>query len=154
MSPSSRFAVRHYSNAALVFLFPPSHSSMQGVERLFQETHVPLCRIGGKCAGFRAKTVEVSGHLPVEGPHPAQGRRENTTGSGTKSMTPNYLMYMLEKPFEMEFLLTLIRHLLAFELTRFFLFPPPIYKIAMEEARWGAVYPETHRLVLKIEGNC
>jgi len=64
MSPSSRFAVRHYSNAALVFLFPPSHSSMQGVERLFQETHVPLCRIGGKCAGFRAKTVEVSGHLP------------------------------------------------------------------------------------------
>src|SRR5690349_5262918 len=25
---------------------------------------VPICRIGGKCAGFRAKTVEVSGHLP------------------------------------------------------------------------------------------
>ena len=69
MSPSSRFAVRHYSNAALVFLFPPSHSSMQGVERLFQETHVPLCRIGGKCAGFRAKTVEVSGHLPTSRPH-------------------------------------------------------------------------------------
>ena len=61
-------------------------------------------------------------------------------------------MYMLEKPFEMESLLTLIRHLLAFELTRFFLFPPPINKIAMEEARWGAVYLETHRLVLKIEG--
>ena len=55
MSPSSRFAVRHYSNAALVFLFPPSHSSMQGVERLFQETHVPLCRIGGKYAGWRRK---------------------------------------------------------------------------------------------------
>jgi hypothetical protein len=69
-------------------------------------------------------------------------------------MTPNYLIDMLEKPFEMESLLTLIRHLLAFELTRFFLFPPPIYKIAMEKARWGAVYPETHRLVLKIEGNC
>src|SRR5258708_2726528 len=47
MSPSSRFAVRHYSNAALVFLFPPSHSSMQGVERLFQETHVPLWRFRG-----------------------------------------------------------------------------------------------------------
>jgi hypothetical protein len=69
-------------------------------------------------------------------------------------MTPNYLIYMLEKPFEMESLLTLIRHLLAFELTRFFLFPPPINKIVMEEARWGAVYLETHRLVLKIEGNC
>jgi hypothetical protein len=27
-------------------------------------------------------------------------------------MTPNYLIYMLEKPFEMESLLTLIRHLL------------------------------------------
>src|SRR5437588_10262187 len=38
-----------------VFLFPPSHSSMPGVERLFQETHVPLCRIGGKCAGWRRK---------------------------------------------------------------------------------------------------
>jgi hypothetical protein len=24
-----------------------------------------MCRIGGKCAGFRAKPVEVSGHLPV-----------------------------------------------------------------------------------------
>src|SRR5258708_26405348 len=24
-----------------------------------------MCRIGGKCAAFRAKTVEVSGHLPV-----------------------------------------------------------------------------------------
>ena len=32
-------------------------------------------------------------------------------------MTLNYLIYMLEKPFEMESLLTLIRHLLAFELT-------------------------------------
>ena len=48
-----------------VFLFPTFHSSMQGVERLSQETRVPLCRIGGKCAGFRAKTVEVSGHLPA-----------------------------------------------------------------------------------------
>jgi len=48
-----------------VFLFPTFHSSMQGVERLSQETRVPLCRIGGKCAAFRAKTVEVSGHLPT-----------------------------------------------------------------------------------------
>ena len=63
-------------------------------------------------------------------------------------------LILLEKPFEMESLLTLIRHLLAFELMRFFLFPPLIYKISMEEARWGAVYPETHRRVLKIEGNC
>ncbi len=23
-----------------------------------------MCMIGGKCAGFRAKTVEISGHLP------------------------------------------------------------------------------------------
>ena len=51
-------------------------------------------------------------------------------------------LILLEKPFEMESLLTLIRHLLAFELMRFFLFPPLIYKISMEEARWGAVYPE------------
>ncbi len=48
-----------------MFLFPTFHSSMQGVERLSQETRVPLCRIGGKCAGFRAKTVEVSGYLPT-----------------------------------------------------------------------------------------
>ena len=87
---------------------------------------------------MRALQVAVSFPLcVVEGPNPAQGRRENTTGSGTRSMTLNYLIYMLEKPFEMESLLTLIRHLLAFELTRFFLFPPPINKIAMEEARWG-----------------
>ncbi len=44
--------------------FPPCHSRMPGVERLSQETRVPPCRIGGKCAAFRAKTVEVSGHLP------------------------------------------------------------------------------------------
>ena len=103
------------------------------------------------------RSLQVTVSFPlcvVEGPNPAQRRRENTTGSGTRSMTLNYLIYMLEKPFEMESLLTLIRHLLAFELTRFFLFPPPINKIAMEEARWGAVYLETHRLVLKIEGNC
>jgi hypothetical protein len=24
-----------------------------------------MCRIGGKCAGFRAKTVAISGHLPI-----------------------------------------------------------------------------------------
>ena len=41
-------------------------------------------------------------------------------------------LILLEKPFEMESLLTLIRHLLAFELMRFFLFPPLIYKISME----------------------
>jgi hypothetical protein len=45
--------------------FPPCHSRMPGVERLSQETRVPPCRIGGKCAAFRAKTVEVSGHLPI-----------------------------------------------------------------------------------------
>ena len=44
-------------------------TSIPGEERLSQETRVPLCRIGGKCAGFRAKTVEVSGHLPVSEPH-------------------------------------------------------------------------------------
>jgi DNA-binding response OmpR family regulator len=44
-------------------------------------------------------------------------------------------LILLEKPFEMASLLTLIRHLLAFELTRFFLFPPLIYKLWMEEAR-------------------
>jgi alpha/beta hydrolase fold len=49
-----------------VLFFPTFHSSMQGVERLSQETRVPLCRIGGKCAAFRAKTVEVSGHLPEQ----------------------------------------------------------------------------------------
>jgi hypothetical protein len=26
-----------------------------------------MCRIAGKCAGFRAKPVEISGHLPHEG---------------------------------------------------------------------------------------
>ena len=63
--PSSCFAVRHHSNWAWVLFFPTFHSSMQGVERLSQETRVPQCRIGGKCAAFRAKTVEVSGHLPA-----------------------------------------------------------------------------------------
>jgi hypothetical protein len=29
----------------------------------------PMCRIGGKCAAFRAKTVEVSGHLPSASLH-------------------------------------------------------------------------------------
>jgi len=33
------------------------------------------------------------------------------------------------------------RPLLAFELTRFFLFLPPIYKISMESARWRAACP-------------
>ena len=37
--------------------FPSCHSRMPGVERLFQETHVPLCRIGGKCGGFGAFTT-------------------------------------------------------------------------------------------------
>jgi DNA invertase Pin-like site-specific DNA recombinase len=32
---------------------------MQGVERLSQETRVPQCRIRGKCAAFRAATVEI-----------------------------------------------------------------------------------------------
>jgi hypothetical protein len=36
------------------------------MERLSQETRVPLCRSGGTCAGFRAKTVAVSGHLPAD----------------------------------------------------------------------------------------
>jgi hypothetical protein len=42
------------------------------------------------------RELEVAVAFPlcvVEGPNPAQGRRENTTGSGTKRMTPNYLMY-------------------------------------------------------------
>jgi len=26
---------------------------------------VPMCMIRGKCAGFRAKTVDISGHLPT-----------------------------------------------------------------------------------------
>src|SRR5579864_6201962 len=47
--------------------FPPFHSRMQGVERLSQQTRVPLCRSGGTCAGFRAKTVEISGHLGLLG---------------------------------------------------------------------------------------
>jgi hypothetical protein len=42
-----------------VLFFPTFHSSMQGVERLSQETRVPQCRIRGKCAAFRAATVEI-----------------------------------------------------------------------------------------------
>jgi hypothetical protein len=44
-----------------VLFFPPFHSSMQGVEQFSQETRVLQCRIRGKYAGFRAKTVEISG---------------------------------------------------------------------------------------------
>ena len=46
-------------------LFPPLHVATQDWEAAFPGTVVPLCRIGGKCAGFRAKSVEVSGHLPL-----------------------------------------------------------------------------------------
>src|SRR5712691_7685424 len=35
--------------------FPPCHSRMPGVERLSQETRVPPCRSGGKCAAWRRK---------------------------------------------------------------------------------------------------
>ena len=42
-----------------VLFFPTFHSSMQGVERLSQESRVPQCRIRGKCAAFRAATVEI-----------------------------------------------------------------------------------------------
>ena len=35
--------------------FPPCHSRTPGVERLSQETRVPPCRIGGKCAAWRRK---------------------------------------------------------------------------------------------------
>jgi hypothetical protein len=30
----------------------------------------------------------------------------------------------------------------------------PIYKISMEEARWGAVFPDNSTPVFKIEGKC
>src|SRR5260370_41738440 len=65
-----------------VLFFPTFHSSMQGVERLSQETRVPLCRIGGKCAGFRAKTVEVSGHLPLQ----EQGERRGREGKAHREL--------------------------------------------------------------------
>jgi Resolvase, N terminal domain len=42
-----------------VLFFSTFHSSIQGVERLSQETRVPPCRIRGKCAAFRAATVEI-----------------------------------------------------------------------------------------------
>jgi catechol 2,3-dioxygenase-like lactoylglutathione lyase family enzyme len=50
---------------------------MQGVERLSQETRVPQCRIGGKCAAFRQKLWRFRGIYqlksalpsPLEGPH-------------------------------------------------------------------------------------
>src|SRR2546425_10360645 len=47
--------------------FPPFHSRTQGMERLSQETRVPLCRSGGTCAGFRAKTEAASGPLAGRG---------------------------------------------------------------------------------------
>lgn len=33
---------------------------------------VPMCIIRGECAGFRAKTVETSGHLPITLQHPTK----------------------------------------------------------------------------------
>jgi hypothetical protein len=32
---------------------------------VFPGNIVPMCRIGGKCVCFRAKTWAISGHLPV-----------------------------------------------------------------------------------------
>jgi hypothetical protein len=44
-------------------VFPTFHANTPDGKRLSQETRVPMCMIGGKCACFRAKTVEISGHL-------------------------------------------------------------------------------------------
>ena len=46
-------------------LFTIFHADTPDGERLSQETRVPMCMIRGKCAYFRVKTVEISGHLPV-----------------------------------------------------------------------------------------
>jgi hypothetical protein len=45
-------------------VFTPFHVDTAGWGATFPGTFVPLCKIEGKCAGFRAKPVEVSGHLP------------------------------------------------------------------------------------------
>ncbi len=66
MSPSflsSRFAVRHHSNLPGAFLSTIPFQDAR-CETAFPGTFVPLCRIGGTCAGFRAKIGAVSGHLP------------------------------------------------------------------------------------------
>jgi hypothetical protein len=54
---------------------------------------------------------------------------------------------------EMDTLLDLIRHFLAFELMRTSLSLPLIYKTSMKEVRWRAVSPDTFMAMLKIEGN-
>ena len=44
-------------------VFTPFHVDTEGWRAAFPGKFVPMCRIGGKCACFRAKTVEISGHL-------------------------------------------------------------------------------------------
>jgi len=61
--PSSCFAVRHHSNLPGAFLSTiPFQDARCGTA--FPGNACPNVQDWGKCASFRAKAVEVSGHLP------------------------------------------------------------------------------------------
>jgi hypothetical protein len=44
-------------------VFTPFHVDTEGWGAAGPGNFVPMCKIEGKCACFRAKTVEISGHL-------------------------------------------------------------------------------------------
>ena len=55
-----------------------------------QQTRVPLFMIRGKCACFRAKTVEISGHLPsTEIPHSSQAGVEVSRPQEAHALSAN-----------------------------------------------------------------
>jgi len=58
--------LRFLGTQQMGYLFTDLNSSISDVKRFSMPSMAVLLTIQGKCAGLRAKTVNVSGHLPPQ----------------------------------------------------------------------------------------